>query len=308
MVRVAAIQVSASSDLERNLKKAAQYLEVAARRGARIACFPELFCHPWFPRNPKDASQHLAEPSDGPIGSALGRLAEEMGMGIIAPFYERAEEGVYHNSALVVDSRGKRVGVYRKVHLPQIPLWEEKVLFAPGDLSFPVFDVDGVRVGVQLGWDNFFPEGFRCLALAGAQVVFVATAAAFATQERWQAMAVSHAVANGFFVVRVNRVGSEEDLDFYGQSFAVRPDGELATEPIGMGEGILVADFDPEEVEHARQTWPFLRDRRPRQYARVAGIPWGPELLGRMDLAGEVRAPEGDGARRFDAAGARGEP
>jgi N-carbamoylputrescine amidase len=176
---------------------------------------------------------------------------------------------------VAVDSRGGVAGLYRKVHLPEIPHWHEKEHFSPGDRGFPVFRLEGIRVGVQIGWDNFFPEGFRCLALAGAQVVFLPTAAAFASQERWLAMAVSHAVTNGYFVVRVNRVGRESGLDFYGGSFAVRPDGELCTDPIGMTEGVLVVECELAEIEHAR----LLKDRRPRQYARVAGIEWGPDLL-----------------------------
>ncbi len=270
MVKVAAIQVSACADVERNLRKAAQYLEAAAGRGARIACLPELSCLPWFPREGQDATS-LAQGADGPLAREVAALAARFGVALIWPFYERSAEGVYHNAALLVDARGERVGLYRKVHLPQLPLWEEKEHFAPGDLGFPVFEVEGLRVGVQLGWDNFFPEGFRCLALAGAQVVFLPTAAAFASQQRWLALAVSHAVANGLYVVRVNRVGSEAGLDFYGQSFVALPDGELAAEPLGINEGILVAECDPAAVARARTTWPFLRDRRPPQYAPVAG-------------------------------------
>lgn len=278
-MKVAGIQVSGSTGMGRSLRKAAQYLEVAARRGARIACFPELFCLPWFPRESNEDAWSLAQPADGPIAEQASQLARQWEIALVVPFFEHAGEGVYHNSALVVDSKGRPAGLYRKVHLPQIPLWEEKFYFSPGDLGFPVFEVDGFRVGIQLGWDHFFPEGFRCLALQGAQLVFVPTAAAFASQERWLAMAVSHAVANGFHLVRVNRVGDEPGLNFYGHSFALRPDGELACEPIGMGEGVLVVDCDLGEVERARRTWPFLKDRRPRQYAKVAGIDWGPGLL-----------------------------
>jgi len=278
MVKVAAIQVAASTDVERNLRKAAQYLEVAAGRGARIACLPELFSTPWFPRE-ASAAHDLAEAVDGHLLAEIASLATRLGVAIVCPFFERSGPGVYHNAAVLVDAQGKLAGHYRKVHVPQIPLWEERQHFAPGDLGFPVSSVDGVRVGVQLGWDNFFPEGFRALALAGAQIIFLPTAAAFASQERWLAMAVSHAVANGVYVVRVNRVGSDHGLDFYGQSFVVRPDGELAAEPIGIGEGVLVADCHLDAVELARRTWPFLQDRRPRQYAAVAGIEWGPNLL-----------------------------
>lgn len=290
MVTVAAIQVSASDDARRNWRKAAQYLEAAAARGARIACLPELFCLPWFPRDRADAAA-LAQPADGPLGQAVSALAARCGIAVVCPFFERASDGVYHNAALLVDAQGRSAGLYRKVHLPQLAHWEEKHHFAPGDLGFPVFTLEGLRVGVQLGWDNFFPEGFRCLALGGAQVVFLPSAAAFASQQRWLALAVSHAVANGLYVVRVNRVGSEGGLDFYGESFVVRPDGDLAAEPLGRNEGILMAQCDPAAVESARLTWPFLRDRRPRQYAAVAGIGWGPALLPAPD---ETR-PDGEG-------------
>jgi N-carbamoylputrescine amidase len=279
MVKVAAVQVSGCEEADRSLKKAAEYLEAAAKRGARIACFPEMFSQPWFPREECEAPFAPAQAAEGPWVSEICALARRVGIGVVCPFFEQAGSGVYHNSAVVVDSSGRNVGLYRKVHLPDIPHWREKDHFSPGDVGFPVFELEGVRVGVQIGWDNFFPEGFRCLALAGAQVVFVPTAAAFASHERWLAMAVSHSVANGIFTVRVNRVGSEAGLDFYGDSFVIRPDGELSAEPIGMKEGVLVAECDLNEVERARRTWPFLKDRRPRQYARVAGIEWGPELL-----------------------------
>jgi len=278
MIKVAAIQVAASADGARNLRKAAQYVEAAAGRGARIVCLPELFSVPWFPRDASPAHD-LAQAVDGPLLQEISALAARLGVAVVCPFFEKAGPGVYHNAVVLVDAKGERVGHYRKVHVPQIPLWEEKQHFAPGDLGFPGQDLEGARVGMQLGWDNFFPEGFRALSLAGAQIVFLPTAAAFASQERWLAMAVSHAVANGVYVVRVNRVGADGGLDFYGQSFVVRPDGELAAEPIGMGEGILVADCELEAVERARRTWPFLRDRRPRQYAALAGIEWGPNLL-----------------------------
>ena len=195
----------------------------------------------------------------------MAELAEKFSIGIVCPFFEKATDGCYYNSAAVFDASGQTVGVYRKMHIPDLPLWEEKHYFSPGDKGFPVFDVDGIRVGVQICWDNFFPEGFRELALAGAQVVFMPTAAAFASQERWLAMAVSHSVANGIYLTRVNRVGKEEELDFYGQSFCIRPDGELASEPLGMNEGVLLVDCDPELIEQSRRIWPFLKDRRPRQ-------------------------------------------
>jgi N-carbamoylputrescine amidase len=304
MVKVAAIQVSASPDLERNVRKAAQYLEIASQRGASIACFPELFAQPWIAKDDDRTSRAHAQPADGPLVTEVAALARQFRIAVVCPFFERATDGVYHNSATVVDSRGTVVGLYRKIHLPDIPNWREKAHFCPGDKGFSVQQIDGVRVGVQIGWDNFFPEGFRCLALAGAQVVFVPTAAAFASQERWLAMAVSHAVANGLFVIRVNRVGSEAGLDFYGGSFAVRPDGELCTHPLGVAEGALVVDCELSDVERARLAWPFLGDRRPRQYARVAGIEWGPGLLPEE----EGQAPQVRGAIEGSPKGERPPP
>jgi len=242
MDRVAAVQVSASGDAGRNRKKAVRYLEVAAERGAALVCFPELFASPWFLAETDAAAGPRAEGVDGPLITLLAEHCGRLGVGAVCPFAERLPGGGVANSAAVIDRAGALQGVYRKVHLPELDGWREKTAFQPGDARFPVFELGGLRVGVQLGWDLFFPEGFRSLTVAGAQVVLVPSAAAYASQERWLAMAVSHAVANGIYVVRVNRVGSEAGLDFYGHTFAVRPDGELSAPQIEMGEGLLLVD------------------------------------------------------------------
>ena len=273
MSKVAGIQVSASEDIERNRKKAVRYLEVAAERGATLACFPELFCSPWFLHDASATVHDLAEDLDGPLVSTVAEHCGRLGLAAVCPFFERLGDGGYANSAVAIDAAGCAAGVYRKVHLPELPGWREKSCFAPGDGGFPVFELGGLRVGVQLGWDTFFPEGFRVLALAGAEVVLVPSAAAYASQERWLAMAVSHAVANGMYIVRINRVGSEAELDFYGHTFAVRPDGELSAAPIELGEGLLMVDCDPAAVISARRTWPFLQDRQPTQYGSVTAAP-----------------------------------
>ena len=269
MDRIAAVQVSASGDVERNRKKAVRYLEAAAERGAELVCFPELFSTPWFLAEAASDPRGLAEGTDGPLLALLAEHCGRLGVAVVCPFAERLADGAVANSAAVIDRTGALQGVYRKVHLPELDGWREKTAFHPGDGGFPVFELGGLRVGVQLGWDLFFPEGFRALAVAGAQVVLVPSAAAYASQERWLAMAVSHAVANGMYVVRVNRVGSEAGLDFYGHTFAVRPDGELSSPPIELGEGLLLADCDPAEVAAARRTWPFLENRRPGQYGSL---------------------------------------
>jgi len=268
MPKIAAVQLGAGGDRERALKKCGQFIEAAAAKGAGIVCFPELFAWPWFPIETGDEAFETAEELGGPVTGHVANLAARYKTAVVCPFFERGSEGAYYNSAAVFDKNGQSLGVYRKVHVPSLRFWEERHYFSSGG-DFPVFEIDGVKVGVQVCWDNFFPEGFRILALKGAQIVFLPTAAAFASSERWLAMAVSHAVANGMFVVRVNRVGRESGLDFYGQSFCVKPDGELACEPLTMNEGMLLIDCDTAEAEMARRTWPYLQDRKPGLYSMV---------------------------------------
>ncbi len=269
MVKIAAIQYCASTGGDRVLKKAGQYLEAAAAKGAKIACFPELFAWEWFPSAASDEPFAYAEPLGGPVTSKMAELAATHSIAVVCPFFEKSEDGKYYNSAAVFDASGETVGVYRKMHLPDVEYYEERHYFTPGDGGFPVFEVEGVKLGVQICWDNFFPEGFRALALSGAEVVILPTAAAFASQERWLAMAVSHAIANGIYVIRVNRIGDDGDLHFYGGSFCVRPDGELTTAPLEMKEGILLIDYDPKLLGDSRKAWPFLGDRRPADYAAL---------------------------------------
>lgn len=269
MLKVAAVQLTVGSDTARTLKKAEQYVMAASDKGAKIICFSQLFAWPWFPGEKADEPFETAEELGGPVTGRVAEIAAKYCVSIICPFFERGEGGKFYNSAAVFDSEGKTVGVYRKVHLPALKGWEEKHYFTPGDTGFPVFEVEGVKLGIQLCWDNFFPEGFRALAKGGAQLVFVPTAAAYDSQERWLAMSVSHAIANGLYVVRVNRAGSEAGLDFYGKSFCVRPDGELVAQPLEMNEGVLLGEFDPELVKATRAAWPFESDRRPEEYGAV---------------------------------------
>jgi len=220
MVKIAAVQFTATDDVERNLRKADQLVEVAAGKGARLVCFSELFASPWFPAERNQEAFALAEPLGGRVTGEMARTAARHNVGVVCPFFERDVSGRHYNSAALFDARGETAGLYRKVHVPELKHWEEKFYFTPGDKGFPLFDFEGLKVGVQICWDNFFPEGFRALALAGADLVVVPTAAAFASQERWLAMGVSHAISNGLYVLRVNRVGKEAGLDFYGQSFS----------------------------------------------------------------------------------------
>ena len=281
MIRIAGIQMACGEVKRKNIDRAVRLVGLAAERGARIICLQELFSTHWFPRGINKESFELAESLNGPTFEAMQPLAREKEVVLICPIFEKEGEDVFYNSAVVIDAGGKILGVYRKVHIPQIPLWEEKSYFSPGDKGFPVFHTAYGRVGVQICWDNFFPEGTRCLALGGAQIVFSPTAAAFASQERWRTMISANAMANGIFIMRVNRVGSEERQDFYGRSFCVGPEGELIGSPSGIKEGILFADVDPREIARYRREYPFLCDRRPKTYKQISNPAYaGPQMSG----------------------------
>jgi N-carbamoylputrescine amidase len=211
----------------------------------------------------------LAEKIDGPSMMRMQKLAKENGVVLVCPIFEKEGENAFYNSAVVIDAGGEILGSYRKIHIPQIPLWEEKYYFSPGNLGFPVFETKFAVIGVQICWDNFFPEGSRILALRGAQIIFSPTAAAFASQKRWETVISSNAISNGIYFFRVNRVGSEEKQDFYGKSFCISPEGELLDEPTGMKEGIALIDIDLRSIDKVRKEWPFFKDRRPETYKEI---------------------------------------
>jgi predicted amidohydrolase len=266
-IKIAAIQIGPSLKRDQTLEKALNLAKSAVERGAQILCFPELFPYPWFPAKvDKDAFQ-LAETLEDQLIGEMSSFAREKGIILLAPFFEKGE-GEYYNSVAVISPQGSVIGVYRKVHLPDIPLWEERSYFASGN-DFPVFEIEGLKFGVQLSWDNLFPEGPRILALKGAEILFAPTACAFRTQQRWLKLLAGHAICNGFFVVRVNRVGKEEFQHFYGMSFFLDPEGELIGEPAGLEEGILLAELDLEEAKRAKKEWYLLRDRKPNLYGEL---------------------------------------
>lgn len=269
MVKLAGIQIFCTEDKERNLEKAIKFSRIAIEHGANLICFQELFTTHWFPKEMKPDYFSLAETSDGPTIIRIQELAKTFGVAFICPIFEKDGQSFY-NSAVVIDAGGEILGTYRKVHVPQIPLWEERYYFSSGNLGFPVFKTKFAVVGVQICWDNFFPEGSRILALKGAQILFSPTAAAFASQEKWKAVISSNAITNGVFILRVNRVGSEEKQDFYGKSFCVSPEGELLDKPSGMKEGIAFIDIDLKAIDRIRKEWPFLKDRKPEAYKEIA--------------------------------------
>jgi N-carbamoylputrescine amidase len=269
LVRLAGVQISCLENKERNVEKAVKFAEIAADKGAQIICFQELFTTHWFPREMNPSYFSLAEEISGPSIQRMAELARERRVVLVCPIFEKAGEKAYFNSAAVIDAGGSTLGCYRKVHVPQIPLWEEKYYFAPGDLGFPVFETEFGVIGVQICWDNFFPEGTRVLALKGAQMIFAPTAAAFASHKRWETVISGNAISNGVYIFRVNRVGSEEKQDFYGKSFCVSPEGDLLVPPTGMNEGIALIDVDLKQIETVRKEWSFFKDRRPETYEEM---------------------------------------
>lgn len=268
-IKTAGVQLAPSVDRERNLSKAGMLIEVAAGEGAKIIALPQLFSLNWFPASIDRKNMALAENEEGPTFTFLKETAKRLGVVLIGSLFE-VDNGRYFNTAVVTGPQGI-IGKYRKVHVPQIPLWEERAYFSPGDLGFPVFETPYGRIGVQLCWDIFFPEGFRILALKGAEMVFAPTASAFEhSHKKWERAISAAAHANGFFVFRVNRVGREEKQEFYGKSFCCGPDGEMIDSPSGASEGVVIAEADLSEVAAVRNEWVFLKDRRPGAYNEIS--------------------------------------
>jgi predicted amidohydrolase len=268
---IAGIQMSSGLDKAANRERAEKLIEVAAEKGARCASLPQLFNTHWFPREIKGEHRELAEEGSGPTITAMRKIARRLKMILICPIFERDEDAFY-STAFVIDESGEIIGRYRKVHVPQLPLWEERSYFSPGS-EFPVFETKYGVIGVQICWDIFFPEAARVLALKGAQLIFTPTASAFyASHEKWDRAAAASAHANGIYIFRVNRVGKEDKQEFYGRSFCVGPYGDFVGRPSGHSEGVVLASVDLSEVERARNTWPFLQDRKVESYREIVEV------------------------------------
>jgi N-carbamoylputrescine amidase len=263
-MKIAGIQISAGSDIERNIQRAVDMAAVAAEKGARIICYPELFLTPWFPKEEDPSFLFWAQPPASEALEPFKTFSKKTKTVLIIPFFESAD-GKYYNSAAVFDS-GKLLGVYRKIHIPNLESYREQFYFSPGDTGFPVFETSQGKVGVQICWDNLFPEGVRILALKGADFIFAPTAASLNTHVIWERAICANAFANNIFVFRVNRVGQEEGISFYGRSFCVDPWGDMVSELAGGKDAIVIADIDPKERDAAAKTWGFLKKRRPNEY------------------------------------------
>jgi N-carbamoylputrescine amidase len=271
-VRIALVQMHCSEDVADNLARGLARIDEAAAAGAQIVCLPELFRSRYFCQSEDHAKFDLAEPIPGPSTEALAQKAKQHGIVIIGSLFERRAAGVYHNTAVVLDADGSLCGIYRKMHIPDDPLYYEKFYFTPGDLGFRSFQTKFARVGVLVCWDQWFPEAARLTALTGAEILFYPTAIGWHQGEKeqfgeqqydaWQTIQRSHAVANGVFVAAPNRIGTEGTVDFWGGSFVAAPFGPLLAKASHDHEELLLVDCDLGRVEETRQHWPFLRDRR----------------------------------------------
>ena len=281
--RIGLIQMACARDPNENLAKAEWRIREAAGRGAQMVCLQELFRSQYFCLQENAELFALAEPVPGPTTETLGGLARELGLVIIGPVFERRAPGVYHNTAVVIDADGTLLGRYRKMHIPDDPLYYEKFYFTPGDLGFPNFDTRYGRVAVLICWDQWYPEAARVASLGGAAVLFYPTAIGWhpsekpehgaAQLEAWRTIQRAHAIANGVYVAAVNRVGyegtPESGLEFWGSSFVSDPFGQVLAEASAGQEETLVVECDPHRIEEVRRNWPFLRDRRIDAYGPI---------------------------------------
>lgn len=269
-MRAALIQMRASMEREANLDRAEAMVEEAVRLGAGVVCLQECFATWFFPQRIDPKDQDLAEPLDGPSVTRMRSLAKKLHIVMIVPFYERAMAGELYNAAAIINDAGECIGVYRKHHIPMSARFNEKFYFRPGNRGFPVFDTPQGKIGMMICYDRHFPESARMLGLAGAEVVFVPTAACsdFA-RKAWEVELRGHAIANGVFIAAVNRVGKELDSDYFGASIFVDPIGQVIAQASGTEEEVLVADLERARLEATRSVWPFYRDRRPEAYAPI---------------------------------------
>jgi N-carbamoylputrescine amidase len=278
-VTLGLIQMSAGDNVSANLDKAVERIAAAVKKGAQVICLQELFRSRYFCQSENHKNFKLAESIPGPTTEALGALASEHEIVIVASVFERRSAGIYHNTAVVIDADGSIAGIYRKMHIPDDPLYFEKFYFTPGDLGFPSFQTRYAKVGALVCWDQWFPEGARLASLSGAQILLYPTAIGWIPNEpravaqhqraAWELIQRSHAVANGVYVASVNRVGREGKIKFWGNSFVAGPFGEIVAHAGGEREEILLAKCDLGKIEETRQSWPFLRDRRIDAYGSL---------------------------------------
>jgi len=276
VVKIGLIQTACSANPGANLRQTLALAERAARRGAQIICTQELFRSQYFCQTENHANFKLAEPVPGPTTDAFAQFAAKHQVVVVASLFEKRAAGVYHNTAAVIDADGSRLGIYRKMHIPDDPLYYEKFYFTPGDLGFKTWQTRYAKIGVLICWDQWYPEAARLTALQGAQILFYPTAIGWHPGEKkkygerqhdaWETIQRGHAVANGCYVAVPNRVGLEKlasrGIEFWGQSFVAGTSGEILARAGAKKEEVLIVPVDLAKVDVTRTHWPFLRDRR----------------------------------------------
>jgi len=282
-VKLGLIQTAGSADPDANLKKTLALAGRAAQRGAQIICTQELFRSQYFCQSENHKNFKLAEPIPGPTTDAFCKLARKHKVVVIASLFEKRAAGVYHNTAAIIDADGSLLGRYRKMHIPDDPLYYEKFYFTPGDLGFRSWQTKYGKIGVLICWDQWYPEAARLTALQGAQILFYPTAIGWLPGEKkkygerqhnsWETIQRSHAIANGCYVAVANRIGHEklagQGIEFWGQSFVAGTSGEILAKAGSAREEILIVPVDLASVDTARTHWPFLRDRRIDAYGNL---------------------------------------
>ena len=279
-IKVGLIQMRCSADTEENLQKAEKGIREAAEKGANVVCLQELFKSKYFCDVEDHDNFKLAESIPGHSTERLSRIASDAGVAIFGSFFEKRTNGIYYNTTAVIGSKGDYLGKYRKMHIPDDPGYYEKFYFTPGDLGYQVFDVGKSKVGTLICWDQWYPEAARITSLMGAEMLFYPTAIGWeksqdkeTNQEQfkaWQTMQQSHAIANGVYVIAVNRVGVEGDMQFWGGSFVADPFGNIIYQASCEKEEVGVVELDLEKLEFYRNHWPFLRDRRIDSYEPIS--------------------------------------
>lgn len=282
---IGCIQISVSENVNKNLSKAVEWINKAAKQGAQVICLPELFRSQYFCQSEDIKYFDLAETIPGPSTEAIGKAAKENNVVVVASLFEKRAPGIYHNTVAVLGTDGNIAGIYRKMHIPDDPAYYEKFYFTPGDLGYKNFNTPFGNIGTLICWDQWYPEGARITALKGASVLFYPTAIGWHPHEKdehgkpqfesWQTIQRSHAISNGVYVAAVNRIGLEKQdeksagIEFWGQSFICDPQGIILTQASADKEEILFAEIDLSRIEYIRRNWPFLRDRRIDSYIGI---------------------------------------
>ena len=284
--RIALIQMKMSSDQKKNMSSAIKRIREACKKKAKVICLQELFLSNYFCQQEKHSNFDLAEKIPGKTTNIFCSLAKELKIIIIAPIFEKKTSGIYHNSLVLINEKGRLAGKYRKMHIPDDPQYYEKFYFTPGDLGFKSFKTNQGNLGTLICWDQWFPEAARLTSLQGAEILFYPTAIGWHPKEKkrygksqlnsWISVQRSHAIANGVYVAAVNRVGVEKQgskkLEFWGNTIVFDPSGNIIAEA-KLGEKTIICDIDFKQVENVRRHWPFFRDRRIDYYKGILNNP-----------------------------------